>query len=172
MRHPLKNFQGIGFDADDLQSRSEVDIYAYPFNLNPKRRLVHWHGKFVGKTQEGLLAFSYEEGRVRAGASGGIVVDSKTSKIVGILSATAEGMDRTALAVPIKELSDFVTRADPYLQATLFPATVFVSPVAPDIYPPYVSARERSLSQRPIESIEVVSLRRTAQHLADSMTNS
>ena len=86
MRHPLKNFHGIGFDADDLENSPEADIYAYPFNWNPKRGLVHWHGKFIGKTRQGLLAFSYEEGRVRGGASGGIVVDSKTKKIVGILN--------------------------------------------------------------------------------------
>jgi hypothetical protein len=87
----------------------EVDIYAYPFNWNPKRGLVRWHGRFIGKTQQGLLAFSYEEGRVRGGASGGIVVDSNTKKIVGILNGIGEGKDRIALAVPVKELSDFVT---------------------------------------------------------------
>ena len=148
-----------------------ADIYAYPFNWNPKRGLVHWHGKFIGKTRQGLLAFSYEEGRVRGGASGGIVVDSKTKKIVGILNGVGEGKDRIALAVPVKELSGFVTRAQPYLQATLFPKTVFVSPVASDLYPPYVWPRAENLSQRPVEPPEVVRLRLAAQHLADSMSN-
>jgi len=171
MRHPLKNSHGIGFDADDLENSPEADIYAYPFNSNPKRRLVHWHGKFIGKTPQGLLAFSYEEGRVRGGASGGIVVDSKTKKVVGILNIIVEGKDRVALAVPIKELSDFVTRAEPYLQATLFPKTVFVSPVAADLYPPYVWPRAEGLLQRPAEPPGVLELRRTAQHLADSMRN-
>jgi len=171
MRHPVKNFHGIGFDADDLENSPEGDIYAYPFNWNPKRGLVHWHGKFIGKTPQGLLAFSYEEGRVRGGASGGIVVDSKTKKIVGILNGISEGKDRIALAVPIKELSDFVTRAQPYLEATLFPKTVFVSPVAADLYPTYVWPGVDGLSQRPAEPPEVVKLRRTAQHLADSMRN-
>lgn len=171
MRHPLKNFNGIGFDTDDLENGSEADIYAYPFNWNPKRGLVHWHGKFIGKTRQGLLAFSYEEGRVRGGASGGIVVDSKTKKIVGILNGVGEGKDRIALAVPVKELSGFVTRAQPYLQATLFPKTVFVSPVASDLYPPYVWPRAENLSQRPVEPPEVVRLRLAAQHLADSMRN-
>jgi hypothetical protein len=168
MRHPLKNFHGIGFDTDDLENSSEVDIYAYPFNWNPKRGLVRWHGKFIGKT-EGLLAFSYEEGRMHGGASGGIVVDSKTKKIVGILSNIGEG--RIAFAVPVKELSDFIARAQPYLQATLFPKTVFVSPVAADLYPPYVWPRYEGLSLRPVEPPEVFKLRRTAQHLADSMRN-
>jgi len=171
MRHPLKHLHGIGFDADDLENNSEADIYAYPFNWNPKRGLVRWHGKFIGNSPEGLLAFRYEEGRVRGGASGGIVVDSKTNKIVGILSGMGGGKDRIALAVPVKELADFVTRAQPYLQATLFPKTVFVSPVAADLYPPYVWPRAEDLSRRPVESPEVVKLRRMAQHLADSMRN-
>jgi hypothetical protein len=170
MRHPLKNFHGIGFDGDDLEDSREVDIYAYPFNWNPKRGLVHWHGKFIGKNSQGLLAFSYEEGRFRAGASGGIVVDSKTKKIAGVLSASAEGKDRVALAVPIKELSDFVARAQPFLQATLFPKTVFVSPVAADLYPPYVWPRE-GFSHRSWDSPEVFKLRCMARRLADSMRN-
>lgn len=172
MRHPLKNFHGIGFDADDLENGLEADIYAYPFNWNPKRGLVRWHGRLIGTTRDGLLAFSYEEGRVRGGASGGIVVDRKTKKIIGILNATGEGKDRVALAVPVKELASFITRAQPYLQATLFPKTVFVSPVAPDLYPPYVwPPAEKDLSWRPVDPPEVVMLRHTAQHLANSMRN-
>ncbi len=169
MRHPVKGSHGIGFDADDLENSSDVDIYAYPFDWNPKRRLVCWHSKFIGKTSEGLLAFSYEEGRMRGGISGGIVVDTKTKKIVGILNSIGEGKDRIAFAVPVKELSDFVTKAQPYLQATLFPKTVFVSPVAADLYPPYVWHRTEGLSQRLVESPDVVKLRHTAQQVADSM---
>ena len=171
MRHPLKGFHGVGFDVDDLENTPEVEIYAYPLDWNPKRGLVRWHGKFIGKNPQGLLAFSYEEGRVRPGASGGIVVDSKTKKIVGILNAAGEGKDRIALAVPVKELSNFLTRAHPYLQATLFPKTVFVSPIAADLYPPYVWPHAEGLSLRSLEPPEVVKLRRTAQHLADSMRN-
>ena len=171
MRRPIKDFHGIGFDSDDLENSSEADIYAYPFNWNPKRGLVHWHGKFIGKTNQGLLAFSYEEGRVLGGASGGIVVDSRTKQIVGILNGVSEGNDRVALAVSIKELSDFVERVQPYLQATIFPYALFVSPIAADLYPPYIWPRTEGLSQRPVEAPEVVKLRRTAQHLADSMRN-
>jgi hypothetical protein len=171
MRHPVKNFHGIGFDAEDLENGLEVDIYAFPFNGNLKRGLVHWHGKFIGETQQGLFAFSYEEGRLHGGASGGIVVNSKTKKIVGILNEIGEGENRVALAVPVKELFDFVTRAQPYLQATLFPKTVFVSPVAADLYPPYAWPRDEGLSQPTGEPPEIVKLRRTAQHLADSMRN-
>ena len=171
MRHPLKNFHGIDFEADELENSPEADIYAYPFNWNPKRGLVRWHGRFIGMTRQGLLAFSYEEGRVRGGASGGIVVDSRTKKIIGILNGVGESKDRIAFAVPVRELSKFVGRAQPYLQATLFPKDVFISPVAADLYPPYVWSHADRLSQRPVEPPEVVKLRRTAQHLADSMRN-
>lgn len=171
MRHPLKHCHGISFDADDLENGLDVDIYAYPFNGNPKRGLIRWHAKFVGKTAQGLFAFSYENGRVHGGASGGIVVDAKTKKIVGILNGNSDDGARIALAVPVHELSEFVKRAQPYLQATLFPKTVFVSPVAADLYQPYVWPRAEGLSQRSAEAPEVLELRRTAQHLADSMRN-
>lgn len=171
MRHPLKKFHGIGFDADDPETGLDVDIYAYPFSGNPKRRLVSWHGKFIAKTTQGLLAFSYQEGRVRGGASGGIVVNSKTKKIIGILNGMGQDMDHIAVAVPVKELADFVARAQPYLQTILFPKNVFVSPVAGDLYPPYVWPRDRGLSQRPAEPPEVIKLRRTARLLANSMRN-
>ncbi len=171
MRHPLKKFHGIGFDADDLENGREADICAYPFNWNPKRGLACWHGEFVGKTPQGLLAFRYEGGQVRGGASGGIIVDSRTKKIIGILSGVGEGKDQVALAVPVQQLSNFVMRAQPYLQATLFPKTVFVSPVAADLYQPYIWPRAEGLSRRPVETPEVVKLRGAAQHLADSMRN-
>ena len=171
MRHPLKNFHGAAFDADDLENSPEVDIYAYPFHGNPKRGLVRWHGKFLGKTPQGLLAFRYEEGRMHGGASGGIVVDSKTKKIIGVLQGIGERQNRVALAVPIKELSHFVAHEQPYLQATLFPKTVFVSPVAADLYPPYVWPHVKTPSDRPAERLAVFKLRVTAQRLADSMRN-
>jgi hypothetical protein len=168
MRHPLKHRHGIDFDADNLDKNTEVDICGFPFNWNPKRKLVCWHGKFLGMNPQGLLALGYEEGRVHGGASGGIVVASKTKKIVGILNSMGEGKDRVAFAVPVKELADFVARAQPYLQAILFPKTVFVSPVAADLYPPYVWPPTKESSPLPVE---VAKLRETAQHLADSMLN-
>jgi hypothetical protein len=171
MRRPLKNMHGAIFDTEELNDRREIDIYGYPFSGNPKRGLVCWHGKFVGHTPEGLLAFSYEEGRVHGGASGGIVVDSKTRKVLGILNGLPASKERTILAVPVKELSDFVRRRQPYLQAAIFPTTVFISPVGADLYEPYVWPGSNGLSQRPMEAPEVVKLRLTAQSLADSMRN-
>src|SRR5581483_239413 len=170
MGRPLKNFHGIAFDKEDLESSAEVDIYGYPFDWNPKRRLVRWHGKFVGNTRDGMLAFCYQGAQVSGGASGGIVVNSKTKKIVGILSSISESRDDVAFAVPVKDLSDFVKRAQPYLQITLFPKTVFVSPIAADLYPPFVQPRGE-LSQRVPETSQVIKLRHTAQHLADAMRN-
>jgi len=174
MRRSLKGLHGIGFDAEDveeLKNSPAVDIYAYPIQRNPKRGLVCWHGTFIGTSPQGLLAFRYEKGLVRGGASGGIVVDSKTKKIVGILSQKSEGVDPVALAVPVKELADFVTRAQPYLQATLFPRTVFISPVAADLYPPYVWPRAEGLLQRYEEPLMVLHLRHAAQRLGDSLFN-
>jgi hypothetical protein len=171
MRHPLKKFHGIGFEANDLENGTDVDIYAYPFNWNPKRGLVRSHGKFAGKTRLGLLAIAYEDGRLRGGASGGIVVDSKTKKIVGVLSAIAKGKDHIAYAVSVEELSNFVARVQPYLQTVLFPKSVFFSPVAEDLYPPYIWSHTDGFSQRVPEPPQIINLRHTAQHLADSMRN-
>jgi len=175
MRHPLKGRHGIGFaaeDAEELQASPDVEIYAYPLHWNPKRGLAHWQGKFIAITAQGLLAFRCGQGGLAAGASGGIVVDSRTKKIVGILSEKGDdndGPDQVALAVPVTELSAFVTRAQPYLQAALFPKTVFVSPVAADLYPPYVWPRSNDFLPRPTNTPQVFKLRLAAQHLADSL---
>ena len=165
MRRPLKRYHGTGFDAEEPKDDTQVDIYAYPFNWNPKRGLVHWQGNIVGKTTQGLLAFKYSDGQIHGGASGGIVVDSKTKKIVGILSGIARGEGRIALAVPTAELAEFVARAQPYLQAILFPKTVFVSPVGSDLYPPFIPLGREE------DSAATLKLRATAQRLADSMRN-
>ncbi len=172
MRYPLKRHNGIGFDTEDLEDSREVDVYAYPFNWNPKRALVHLHGKLIGKNTRGLLVIDCVESQLRGGASGGIVVDRKTEKIVGVLSGLNEEKGNIAFAVPVKELSEFVARVQPYLQANLFPKTVFVSPVAPDLYPPYSWPHNEGLSQaRLFDSPEVFKLRLTAQRLANSMRN-
>ena len=120
MRRPLKRFHGVGFELERIESGDEADIYAFPFNGNPKRGLVRWHAKCIGNTGDGLLAFRYEEGQVRGGASGGIIVDRTSKKIVGVLS-TAREDDRVAFAVPVREIADFVTRAQPICKRRSFP---------------------------------------------------
>src|SRR5579859_2032490 len=170
MRRPLKGFQGVGFDTGDLAEGEEADIYGYPLIWNPKRGLVRWPVTFLGKNLQGLLAFRCKDGRVRPGASGGIVVNGK-GKIVGILNAIGDD-DRVAFAVPAGQLADFVGRAQPYLQEILFPKEVFISTVAPDLYPPYDLPADLPGEQaRPENSMAVFRLRRAAQRLADSMTN-
>jgi hypothetical protein len=171
MRHPLKHFHGASFDTDEPDSHAEVDIYAYPLHWNPKRTLVVCHGRYIGITVEGLLAFHYEEDELHPGASGGIVVDRHTEKIIGILSGGDFGKNRIVLAVPVKELENFVTRTQPYLQASLFPKTVFISPVAADLYPPHIWPRLDHFTHREAEAPEVTKLRNTAQLLAYSMRN-
>jgi hypothetical protein len=167
MRRPLKGFQGASFDTDDLEEGEEADIYGYPLGWNPKRGLVRWRVTFLGKNPQGLLAYRCKDGRARPGASGGIVVNGN-GKIVGIFNAIGED-DHVALAVPTGQLADFVGRAQPYLQAILFPKEVFVSPVAPDLYPPYDLPAGDAHHQA--NSAAEFRLRLAARRLADSMTN-
>src|SRR5438132_1187959 len=166
-----------------LEAGQEVDIYGYPKGIvNPIRKLARFPAKFKGPTTSGLLAFDYElsaDEPIRiAGASGGIVVDRKTEKIVGILSGTTETM---ALAVPLQTLVDFVSKVEPFLAQRVFPTANAVSPVSgnlypkfaphPDHYPKFLPRRADGLQHRPEEPYEVSVLRKKAQLLADSMRN-
>src|SRR5205809_1933156 len=180
---PLPHHHGLTFSLDELEVGQEVDIYGYPKGiLNPVRKLTRFPAKFKGPTTSGLLAFDYKlsaDKPVRiGGASGGIVVDRKTEKIVGILSGTTEAM---ALAVPVQTLVDFVSKVQPFLAQRIFPTTKDVSPVSadlypkfvppPDHYPKFVPRRADGLQHRPEEPYEVSVLRKKAQLLADSMRN-
>src|SRR6266516_6455823 len=121
LRRPLPNYHGITFSLDDL----ELDIYAYPKeSINPIRRILQFHGAYKGKTTAGFLAFEYSfsNGKaIRGGASGGLVVDSKTQRIVGVLSRVGDGTKGkpVALAVPIQSLADFVSKAQPWLAQSI-----------------------------------------------------
>src|SRR6266446_3430243 len=106
LRRPLPHHHGLTFSLDELQVGQEVDVYGYPVGMiNPIRKLARFPATFKGPTTSGLLAFDYQLSggkpiRIEGGASGGIVVDRKTEKIVGILSG--RGTDETtALAVPV-----------------------------------------------------------------------
>src|SRR6266851_3188087 len=104
LRRSLPHHHGLTFSLDELEVGQEVAIYGYPKGvINPVRKLTRFPATFKAPTTSGLLAFDYQLSgdkpiRIR-GASGGIVVDRKTEKIVGILSETTEA---TALAVPIQ----------------------------------------------------------------------
>lgn len=173
LRHPLPHCHGIAFSLDDLQVGQEVDIYAYPKEgINPFGNLLQFRGRFKGQTTTGLLAFDYRlsAGKaIRPGASGGIVVDSKTQEIVGILNAIGRNVEAIALAVPVQSLADFVSKVQPCLAQNIFPSTKGISPVSPDLYPKFVPSPDEILQRRPEEPTEAKMLRSKAQLLADSM---
>jgi hypothetical protein len=175
LRHPLRHHHGISFFRNELRMGQEVDIYSYPKEaILHSRKLLQVHGTFKGQTPTGLLAFDYalSAGRaVRPGGSGGIVVDSKSRQIVGVLNAMERSGKPIAFAVPVESLEEFVSSVQPYLAQSIFPSAKRISPVSADLYPKFIPTSNDSLQHRPEEPIEVRVLRTKAQHLADSMRN-
>src|SRR5690348_7508973 len=175
MCQPLPYHNGASFSLGELRPGQNVDIYAYPLgHINPIRKLMEFHGTFKGQTLSGLLAFDYSldaDRGIRPGASGGIVVDSKTHQIVGILNEIAMDREGVALAVSVQSLADFVSKVQPFLAQSIFPSTDYIPPVAADFYPEFVPPRSAGLQQRPEEPLEIRQLRAKAQHLADSIRN-
>ena len=144
LRHPLRPYHGVAFSLDDLQIGQEFDIYAYPKeSSNPICSLLRLHGSYGGGTTAGLLAFDYTfspGGKpILRGPSGGIVVDSKTQRVVGVLNAIAMNRKAVALAVPVRSLAEFVGKTQPYLAHSIFPSIKTISPVSADIYPHFVA---------------------------------
>lgn len=178
LRNPLRGYHGIKFSMDDLEPGEEVDLYGYPRgSVNPLRSLVHATAKFKAPTTSGLLAFEYDgSSRESAGASGGIVVQRKTGRIVGVITRET---DQLALAVPTQALLDFVSRVQPFVALKTFPAFKNVSPMSVDLYPefePQPDFNEKFepthagvLEHRPVEPRDVVEMRKQAQQLADGM---
>jgi hypothetical protein len=175
LRNPLRHYHGATFSLDDLQFGQQVDIYAYPKEtLNPMRGIRQFHGTFKGQTTTGLLAFDYGasvDKAIRPGASGGLVVDSKTKKIVGILNGIARNGEPIALAVPVQALAEFVSEVQPYLAQSIFPLSMLVSPDSPDIFSKFIPPHPNTLLHRPEEPAEVKTLRSKAQVLTDSLRN-
>jgi len=174
LRHPLAHHHGLAYDSDEPELRQRVSIYGYPFEGSPVRGLVRFEATYKGRTTTGLLAFDYDpaEGkRIHGGASGGIVVDDSSGKIVGVLSSLGrEG--NVALAIPTKTLAEFVSRVQPFLAEKLFPAIAEgVPPVAPDFYPRWEPGRVDALQHRDAEPPEVVRLRSRADEQAEMMKN-
>ena len=183
LRHPLSHHHGLTLSLDEIEVGQEVYIYGYPKGIiNPVRKLTRFPATFKGPTTSGLLGFEYQlptdESIRKGGASGGIVVDRKTEKILGILSETTETM---ALAVPVQTLVDFVNKVEPFLAQQIFSTASGASPVSADLYPKFapspdqnsqfVLAHSGELEHRPEEPAEVKELRERAQLLADSMRN-
>jgi hypothetical protein len=182
LRRSLPHHHGLAFSLDKLEVGQEVDIYGYPkgdSNLFHARELTRFPATFKAPTTSGLLAFDYQfannSNRVK-GASGGIVVDRKTERVVGILNETN---DTTAVAVSIQTLVDFVSRVQPLLAQRIFPTNVLS--VSADLYPKFTPSPDHNpkfvplhvdgLQHRREEPPEVKLLRDKAQLLADSMRN-
>jgi hypothetical protein len=173
LRGPLPHHHGLSFYTNDLRIGQVVEIYSYPReSMIHARTLLQVHGTFEGQTPSGLLAFDYEasDGRtLRPGTSGGIVVDSKTQQIVGVLRAIERSGQPIAFAVPIDSLAEFVGTVQPFLAQSIFPSSQRISPISADVYAKFVPASTTSLQRRPTETNEVGILRAKAQVLADNM---
>ena len=170
-----RGFHGLHYnteDAQDLVVGQEVGIYAFPLGLNPKRKLQHFRGEYIGVDRNGLLAFSYEPNpqHLRGGASGGLVVDGN-GRVMAVLADVVVNRKNVVLGVPVEVLSGFVRKIQPYLAARLFPETAFIPPVEPDIYPQWVPRRppDGHLGRRSVEPLDVQLLRLKAQSVVDGM---
>jgi hypothetical protein len=179
LRRSLAHHHGLAYSLDELQVGQEVDIYGFSHGF-PTSRLTRFPATFKAPTTSGLLAFDYEfpvDANRMKGASGGIVVDRKTEKILGILSGSN---DTTAVAVPVQTLADFVSKVRPFLAQKIFPARDILS-VSADLYPKFLPSPDHNpkfvptladgLRHRPAEAPEVKVLRDKAQALAESMRN-
>jgi hypothetical protein len=158
VREPLRHHHGMAFTLDEPEPGDIVDIYTYPKEgASPFRKLLRFTGRFQGAADDGLLAFEYEPSngkKVRPGASGGIVVDRETERIVGVLnSIVAETNKPTAVAVPTKALADFVGRVNRPLAQKLFPSYSYESSVSDDdnlkCEPPDTDRLERAAEEPP-----------------------
>jgi hypothetical protein len=178
LEHSLsrKGFHGLPYnmeDAEDLALGQGVDIYSFPIELNPRRRLQHFHGHYLGRNYNGLLAFTYDPNPapMREGSSGGLIVDSR-GRVMAVFADFAKQQKNIVLGVPVSELSAFVTKIQPLLAARLFPKMVFMPPVEPDHYPEWVPPRPRPdgpLERRPVEPPDVQLLRLKAQDVINTM---
>ena len=175
LRRPLAHHHGAAFSLDELQPGQGIEIYAYPKEANhASRKLLRFAGSYKGETTSGLLAFDYapENGdTIQPGASGGVVVDAKSHRIVGVLNGVDLDHPSTAVAVPAQSLADFVTKVEPFLATTLFPSHGNTPPDADDIYPEYAPQPTESLQHRSDESAAIKQLRESAQQLSDGMRN-
>jgi len=178
LRRPLYHYHGVGFSLDELKIGQEVDIYVCPNTdvIKPRGKVVKFHGSYKGVMITGLLAFDYSlsDGKtIMPGASGGIVVDSVSQQIVGVLNALAKNGEAIAVAVPVSSLADFVSKIEPALAATLFPSDKgAISPTLTDFYPQFVPPiTPHKLERRPDEPENVKVLRNKAQMLLNNMRN-
>lgn len=174
LRYPLHKHHGIPFQMDELEIGQGVDIYAYPKEgINPLRSLLKFHATFKGQMTTGLLAFDYvlSAGKaIRPGASGGIVVDTNSQHIVGVLSGIGRNGETVAVAVPVTSLANLVNKVEPVLAESLFPSNKDpISPNLMDLHPKLIQLPRSHF--RDSDSEQVRALRAKAQILADGMSN-
>ena len=185
LKHSLPHHHGLAYSLDEPQVGQEVDIYGFPHGsmgtIKRTRRLTRFPATFKAPTTSGLLAFDYQfpvnDANLIKGASGGIVVDRKSEKILAIL---CEGNETTAVAVPVQALVDFVSKVQPFLAQRIFPTREVLS-VSADLYPKFMPRPDHNpkfvprigdgLQHRPEEPPEVKVLRDKAHVLADSIRN-
>lgn len=176
MKYPLKGYHGLEYSLEELDEGQEVDVYAYPkTSINPMRTMIHVHGKFIAESVNHLLAFSYEPtpaGRqVKPGSSGGLVIDSKTHKVVGLVNSMAMDGSLVVFAVPVQSLATWLKTIQPFLHEQLFPTDgKFVPPAGADLYPPYISDAHTS-GKRPVDPPNVQTLRDRASALTEDIRN-
>lgn len=174
---PLRHHHGLAYSTDDLEIGEPVDIYTYPLEgMHAFRTPLRFPGTFQGPVPSGLLVFSYQPiagKRIAGGASGGIVVDRKGSRIVGILSAVGNSKSPFVEAVPTQSLVDFVSKVQPFLAHRIFPPSTDVpsSPFTGDSFPEWIPPRTDALQRRTEEPDEIKLLRNKAQAAADAMRN-
>lgn len=177
LRRPLEKHFGITYNLVDLKKGDRVDIYAFPLEASkfskqfasPRRRLLKVGATFVSETADHTLAFRCDEEGLHPGASGGLVV--KDGKVVGVLNGVGTEDRLAAFAVKAQALADFLSKIQPYLHAELFPEDTQISPISADLYPPYAFPPPAGTGKRPVDPVDVVSLRRNAQVVADSIYN-
>lgn len=175
---PLRNHHGLQFSTEDLNIGQRVRIYAYPKGtINPFRSLQEFDGVFVGQGTDDLLQFDYVpngDKRLRPGASGGIVVDGGSGKVVGIFCGFAKSDQRLVAAVPVESLAEFLNKVQPFLAGTVFPIQTEAKWDQPDFYPEYEAepgqlGEPQHRTAASDESDAVKLLREHAQSLADGM---
>jgi len=170
---PLRNHHGLQFSTEEPKIGEQVEIYAYPKGvIDPFRKLQAFHGTFQGEDGRGLEVFHYlpnGDKRIRPGASGGIVVDSASGKVVGIFCALPLGNQPLAFAVPVESLANLVNKVQPFLAEELFPIKTDASADVEDFYPKFEPEQPAALQRRKGESGAIKLLREHAQALADGM---
>ena len=202
LNHPLAKtgMHGISFYPDQLQYGQEVVIVGLSgggLQTRNERRLSSFSCTFSHEFADGLLGFrcglSQFDEPIGPTTSGGLVVDRKTQRAVGIVEGVGAAQGNLVIAVPIWSLADFVSKFQPDAYAALFSSQMYrpdlnavpshglnVESVVPDRFvlgdatepsPPVPTTPTALPQHRKEEQPEIQSLRARAQEQADGMKN-